>query len=100
MSFQDHQKSKIREHWENKMKDISENRPLNRYWAHFDFDMFYVACELLDKYLFIDSGPNSRINPVLLEEKMQFYAQLTMQQDYKDFDQLCLPSSPKVYVLN
>ena len=25
------------------------NRNLDRYWAHFDFDMFYVACEMLDK---------------------------------------------------
>lgn len=28
---------------------MSQSRPLEKYWAHFDFDMFYVACELLDK---------------------------------------------------
>jgi len=31
-------------------------RTLDRFWAHFDFDMFYVACELLDKYLLHDLG--------------------------------------------
>lgn len=25
------------------------NRNLDKYWAHLDFDMFYVACEILDK---------------------------------------------------
>lgn len=28
---------------------MKTNRTLDRYWGHFDFDMFYIACELLDK---------------------------------------------------
>ena len=29
---------------------MRKTRVLDRYWAHFDFDMFYIACELIDKY--------------------------------------------------
>lgn len=28
---------------------MSKQRNLSKYWAHLDFDMFYVACEMLDK---------------------------------------------------
>ena len=28
---------------------MSKERDLTKYWAHLDFDMFYVACEMLDK---------------------------------------------------
>jgi DNA polymerase kappa len=28
---------------------MEKSRPLHKYWGHFDFDMFYVACELLSK---------------------------------------------------
>jgi DNA polymerase kappa len=33
---------------------IRNNNNLDRVWVHFDMDMFYVACELLDKPDLID----------------------------------------------
>ena len=33
---------------------LIKKRILNRHWVHFDMDMFYVACELLDKPDLID----------------------------------------------
>ncbi len=30
--------------WSLEIKKMNQNRPLNKYWAHLDFDMFYVAC--------------------------------------------------------
>lgn len=31
------------------IEKMSKERDLTKYWAHLDFDMFYVACEMLDK---------------------------------------------------
>ena len=28
---------------------MKSTRILDKYWAHLDFDMFYVACQMLDK---------------------------------------------------
>ncbi len=35
--------------WDKKIKQYEKYRDLTKYWAHLDFDMFYAACELLDK---------------------------------------------------
>ncbi|CAD8074439.1 unnamed protein product [Paramecium sonneborni] len=40
-------KKEIKEIIQNKVKEFQINT--DRIWAHFDMDMFYVACELLDK---------------------------------------------------
>ena len=40
----------MRKEWWKDINEIKKDRPLDRHWAHFDFDMFYIACELLDRY--------------------------------------------------
>ncbi|CAD8153511.1 unnamed protein product [Paramecium pentaurelia] len=45
-------KKDIKEIIQNKVKEFQINT--DRIWAHFDMDMFYVACELLDKPELID----------------------------------------------
>lgn len=49
MEFSIEQKQHMKAIWMKKIDQLIENRPLNKYWAHFDYDMFYVACELLDQ---------------------------------------------------
>lgn len=49
MEFSQQQKHHMKEIWKAKIDEINEKRDLSKYWAHFDFDMFYVAAELLDK---------------------------------------------------
>lgn len=39
----------MRNVWKNKVDGLIQGRPLHKYWAHFDYDMFYIACELLDQ---------------------------------------------------
>ena len=39
----------MKREWWKDINEMKKNRPLDRYWAHFDFDMFYIACELLDR---------------------------------------------------
>ena len=51
MNFTAEQKEGFRKEWWKEMNEMRKKRVLDRYWAHFDFDMFYIACELLDKYL-------------------------------------------------
>ncbi len=29
--------------------ELDSKRDLSRFWAHFDFDMFFIAVEMLDK---------------------------------------------------
>lgn len=48
-SFTSEHKEQIKREWWKEINEMKKNRHLDRYWAHFDFDMFYIACELLDK---------------------------------------------------
>ena len=49
LSFNDAQKHEMKKEWWAEINRMRSQRPLDRYWAHLDFDMFYIACELLDK---------------------------------------------------
>ena len=49
LSFSYEQRENIKRDWWKEINEMRKYRVLDRYWAHFDFDMFYIACELLDK---------------------------------------------------
>lgn len=49
MQYSIEQKKEIKKSWNEDIFNIKNNRNLNKYWAHLDFDMFYVACEILDQ---------------------------------------------------
>ena len=49
LSYSEAQKDQIKKEWWAEINKMRAERPLKRYWAHLDFDMFYIACELLDK---------------------------------------------------
>lgn len=72
----------IKEQVRLKVDSIEATRDLTRYWAHFDFDMFYVACELLTKYvkeMSVDlSWPVSHVQLVAM---MGFFVHLTTKQE-------------------
>ena len=44
LKFSPEQKKELKSYWKEKILNISSARVLDRYWAHLDFDMFYVAC--------------------------------------------------------
>jgi hypothetical protein len=39
----------MKREWWKEINQLRTDRILDRHWAHLDFDMFYVACELLEK---------------------------------------------------
>lgn len=49
MSYSVEQKEQMKKDWWKEMNEMRQERELDKFWAHFDFDMFYIACELLDK---------------------------------------------------
>jgi 2-phosphoglycerate kinase len=44
LAFSMEQKEQMKREWWKEINEMKRNRPLDRYWAHFDFDMFYIAC--------------------------------------------------------
>lgn len=49
LAFTSEQREQMKKEWWKDINEMKKSRPMDRYWAHFDFDMFYIACELLDK---------------------------------------------------
>lgn len=61
-------------------------RDLSRVWAHFDFDMFYIACELLEQSNFVNVVPKILINLVRLALLIVYYALRIMWLDSMELD--------------
>lgn len=79
-AFSIEQKEVIKKDWWKEMNEMRRTRELGRYWAHFDFDMFYIACELLDRYAGLYADPISRKNLVPWAVRTQSSALLTTRQ--------------------
>ena len=71
----------MKKDWWKEINQLRMDRDLDRYWAHLDFDMFYIACELLEKYITNKVDHNSKINFVQLVVKTQYYALRTTKPE-------------------
>jgi hypothetical protein len=71
----------MKKDWWKEINQLRMDRVLDRYWAHLDFDMFYIACELLEKYITNKVDHNSKINLVQLVVKTQYYALRTTKPE-------------------
>jgi hypothetical protein len=71
----------MKKDWWKEINQLRMDRVLDRYWAHLDFDMFYIACELLEKYIINKVDHNSKINLVQLVVKTQYYALRTTKPE-------------------